>query len=75
MAEHRSGKLTFAIDDRVETPSVLVEVKDRRAQIAQHGLPLGFSQSGDFKLSKKLQDALALLTQLEEKGFGLCAQA
>lgn len=65
MAEHRSGKLTFAIDDRVETPGVLVEVKDRRAQIAQHGLALGFSQGEDLKLSKKLQDALALLAQLD----------
>lgn len=43
--------LTFAVDDRVEAPGVLVKVEDRRAQLAQHGFPLGFGQGGHLKLS------------------------
>ncbi len=46
--------LGFPLDDRGETSGVLVKVKDRRAQLAQDGLPLRISQSGHFELSQKI---------------------
>jgi hypothetical protein len=53
---------------------MLVQMEDTRTQLAQTGLSLRFGQDGHLKLSKKLQNPLALLTQLESKGLGLRAQ-
>jgi hypothetical protein len=44
---------------------MLVQMEDTRAQLAQNGLSLRFGQGGHLELSKKLENPLALLTQLE----------